>query len=112
MRDMKKRMLVTAASGLTFAQMLMMQVSADGDIAGAIESTWTTAKVQIKTICNHVVFPVIDLILVILLFVKIATLYMDYRKHGQMEWAPAAILFGCLIFSLTAPLYIWNIVGV
>lgn len=112
MRDMKKRMLVTAASSFTFAQMLMMQVSADGDIAEAIEGTWTTAKVQIKTICNNVVFPVIDLILVILLFVKIATLYLDYRKHGQMEWAPAAILFGCLIFSLTAPLYIWNIVGV
>ena len=70
-----------------------------------------SAKVQIKTIVNNVVFPVVDVILAILLFVKIATSYMDYRKHGQFEWTAPAILFGCLIFSLTAPLYLWSIVG-
>ena len=37
---------------------------------------------------------------------------MEYRKHGQMEWAPIAILFAGLIFSLTAPTYIWNILGI
>ena len=75
---------------------------AAGDVAGAIESTWNAAKGQIKTIVNNVVFPVVDVILAILLFVKIATSYMDYRKHGQFEWTAPAILFGCLIFSLTA----------
>jgi len=35
-----------------------------------------------------------------------------HRKHGQIEWTGAAILFGCLIFTLTAPLYIWNIVNI
>ena len=33
-----------------------------GDVAGAIESTWTDAADQIKAVVNNVVFPVIDLI--------------------------------------------------
>ena len=51
-------------------------------------------------------------VLAILLFAKLATSYLDYRKHGQFEWAAPAILFGCLLFSLTAPLYLWSIVGI
>lgn len=85
--------------------------AATGDVAGAVENTWNDAKGQIKDVVNKVVFPVIDLILVVLLFVKIATSYMDYRKHGQFEWAPPAILLATLIFSLTCPLYIWDILG-
>ena len=84
---------------------------AAGDVAGAIENTWNTAKEQVKTVVNNVVFPVIDLILAVLFFVKVATAYMDYRKHGQFEWAPPAILLATLIFSLTCPLYIWTILG-
>ncbi len=80
-----------------------------GDVSGAIEGTWNAAQGQVKTIVNNVVFPVIDMILAILLFVKIATAYMDYRKHGQFEFTAPAILFACLLFSLTAPSYIWNI---
>ncbi len=82
-----------------------------GNVAGAVEDTWNAAKGQIKDVVNKVVFPVIDLLLAVLLFVKIATAYMDYRKHGQFEWAPPAILLATLIFSLTCPLYIWNILG-
>lgn len=85
--------------------------AAEGDVAGAVENTWNDAKGQIKDVVNKVVFPVIDLILAVLLFVKIATSYMDYRKHGQFEWAPPAILLATLIFSLTCPLYIWDILG-
>ena len=81
-----------------------------GDVAGAVQNTWNTARAQVISIVDNVVFPVIDLILVILLFVKIGLAYLDYRKHGQMEWTPIAIIFGCLIFTLTAPLYIWTIV--
>ena len=38
-------------------------VYAAGDVAGAIESTWTAAKSQIKTVVNNVVFPVVDCVL-------------------------------------------------
>ena len=83
---------------------------ASGDVAGAVESTWTTARAQVVSVVNNVVFPVIDVILAVLLFVKITLAYLDYRKHGQLEWTPIAIIFGCLIFSLTCPLYIWSII--
>ena len=80
-----------------------------GNVSGAITDTWNAAQGQIKDIVNNVVFPVIDMILAVLLFVKIATAYMDYRKHGQFEFTAPAILFACLLFSLTSPCYIWNI---
>ena len=76
-----------------------------GDVAGAIEGTW------IKTVVNKVVFPAIDLILAVFFFAKLGTAYFDYRKHGQFEWAAPAILFACLVFTLTAPAYIWTILG-
>ena len=83
---------------------------AAGDVAGAIENTWNTAQAQIKTVVNNVVFPVVDMILAILFFVKVGTSYFEYRKHGQFEFAAPCILFACLIFTLTAPLYIWDII--
>ena len=93
--------------------MIMMSFSvtafAAGDVAGAIEQTWNTAKGQVQTVVNNVVFPVVDMILAILFFVKLGTAYFDYRKQGQFEFAAPAILFACLIFTLTAPLYIWTI---
>ena len=82
-----------------------------GDVAGAIESTWRDASGQIKTVVNNVVFPAIDLILAVFFFAKLGMAYFDYRKHGQFEWAAPAILFACLVFTLTAPLYIWSILG-
>ncbi len=80
-----------------------------GDVAAAIEGTWTAAQTQIKSVVNNVIFPVVDMILAILFFVKLGTAYFDYRKHGQFEFTSPAILFACLIFTLTAPLYIWSI---
>lgn len=68
-----------------------------------------TRRSQIQTVVNNVVFPVVDMILAILFFVKVGTSYFEYRKHGQFEFAAPCILFACLIFTLTAPLYIWSI---
>lgn len=82
-----------------------------GDVAGAIESTWNDASDQIKTVVNNVVFPVIDLILAVFFFAKLGMAYFDYRKHGQFEWTAPAILFACLLFTLTAPTYVWTILG-
>jgi len=88
----------------------MVPVSANGDVAGAIQNTWTAARAQVESIVNNVVFPVIDVVLAIWFFVKVATCYADYRKHGSFDFTAPAILFACLIFSLTAPLYLWTIV--
>ena len=83
-----------------------------GDVAGAIESTWSDAADQIKTVVNKVVFPVIDLVLAVFFFSKLSMAYFDYRKHGMFEWTAPAILFACLVFALTAPLYIWTVIGI
>lgn len=107
----KKRWFLFATALIIFILFSATTVYAAGDVAGAIENTWTAAKSQIKTVVNNVVFPVIDMVLAVLFFVKIGTAYMDYRKHGQFEFTAPAILFACLIFTLTAPLYIWGIVG-
>ena len=111
---MKKRftrvMVMAAVVGMMMAFMAVPAFATSaGNVSGAIESTWNAAQGQVKDIVNNVVFPVIDMILAILFFVKIATAYMDYRKHGQFEFTAPAILFACLLFSLTAPSYIWSI---
>ena len=110
-RFTKLQWLVFAAALLIFILFSTTTVYAAGYVAGAIENTWSAAKSQIKTVVNNVVFPVIDMVLAVLFFVKVGTAYMDYRKHGQFEFTAPAILFACLIFTLTAPLYIWGIVG-
>ena len=98
----KKKIIAAAVSAFCFVQMMSITAYASGDVA--------TARAQVVSVVNNVVFPVIDVILAVLLFVKITLAYLDYRKHGQLEWTPIAIIFGCLIFSLTCPLYIWSII--
>ncbi len=113
---MKKKLskvflLAAAAVLLTACFSAPVLAAGSGDVAGAVQSTWSTAQGQIKTVVNSVVFPVIDVILAVLFFTKVGTAYFDYRKHGQFEFAAPAILFACLVFTLTAPLYIWGVVG-
>lgn len=105
----KKRILIALTLVFVLTALCSTVVFAAGDVSGAIESTWNSAKSQVQTVVNNVVFPVIDMILAILFFVKIGTAYFEYRKHGQFEFAAPCILFACLIFTLTAPLYIWSI---
>lgn len=106
-----KRWIVCAILVLLLIAAFSVTAFAAGDVAGAIQNTWDSAKTQIKTVVNNVVFPVVDTILAILLFVKLGTCYFEYRKHGQFEFAAPAILFGCLIFTLTAPTYVWSIIS-
>lgn len=105
------RILLGVAVVVTILAFSIMPAFAAGDVSTAIENTWTKAQTQIKNVVNNVVFPAVDMILAILFFVKLSTAYLDYRKHGQFEFTAPAILFGCLVFSLTAPLYIWTILG-
>ena len=76
-----KKMLCAVVMVMMLAIMFTVPAFAagTGDVAGAIEGTWTEASAQIK--------------------------------HGQFEWTAPAILFACLIFTLTAPTYVWTILG-
>ena len=109
---MKKYMKILIAFAIVclFAVVFTANASAAG-VSDAIQNTWNDAKSQIKTVVDNVVFPVIDLILAVLFFVKVGTSYLEYRKHGQFEFTAPAILFACLIFTLTAPTYLWGIIG-
>jgi len=109
MKNKLLRILLCVAIMTLIVSAFSVTAFAAGDVAGAIEQTWTSAKTQVQTVVNNVVFPVVDMILAILFFVKLGTAYFDYRKHGQFEFAAPAILFACLVFTLTAPLYIWTI---
>lgn len=76
-KNIKNALACELAAVLTFMNFAVMSAHAEGDVAGAVESTWNSAKSQIKTVTNNVIFPVIDVILAILLFVKLGTLYME-----------------------------------
>lgn len=111
MKTKKKVIVLLVMALFMVAMMNVTAFAAEGDVAGAVEDTWIAARGQIKSVVNKVIFPVIDLVLAVLFFIKVATAYLDYRKHGQFEWTAPAILLGTLVFSLTCPLYIWKILG-
>ena len=111
MKTKKKVIVLLVMALFMVAMMSITAFAAGGDVSGAVEDTWIAARGQIKTVVNNVIFPVIDLVLAVLFFIKVATAYLDYRKHGQFEWTAPAILLGTLVFSLTCPLYIWKILG-
>ena len=104
MKTKKKVIVLLVMALFMVAMMSITAFAAGGDVAGAVEDTWIAARGQIKTVVNNVIFPVIDLVLAVLFFIKVATAYLDYRKHGQFEWTAPAILLGTLVFSLTCPL--------
>ena len=104
------RILSTVILAVVLLASISMTAFASGNVAGAVENTWTAAQGQVKQIVNNVVFPVIDMILAVLFFVKVGTAYFDYRNKGHFDFTAPAILFACLIFTLTAPLYIWSII--
>ena len=107
-----KKILISNTLAILLVCILTTSAFAAGDVAVAVQQAWTSAAAQIKSVVNSVVFPALDMILAIAFFGKLGMAYFDYRKHGQFEWTGPAILFACLIFTLTAPTYIWNIIGV
>ena len=87
MKTAKRIMLMLSITALLCCLLSVAAFAAgSGDVAGAVESTWTAASGQIKSVVNKVVFPAIDMILAIFFFVKLGTAYFDYRKTGQFEW--------------------------
>ena len=103
---------LTLALALSLLCCVPALAASNGDVAGAVEQTWTDAASQIKDVVDTVVFPALSMVLAIAFFAKLALAYFDYRKHGQFEWTGPVILFVCLVFVLLAPNYIWGIIGI
>ena len=103
MKQKTKKILLTVFAVLMLVSVMSITAfAAEGDVAGAVEDTWIAARGQIKSVVNKVIFPIIDLVLAVLFFVKVSTAYLDYRKHGQFEWTAPAILLATLVFDLSA----------
>lgn len=110
----KKMLRILALTALTTLLLAIPAFASGttGDVAGVVRDTWDDAAGQIKTVVDNVVFPALDMILAIAFFCKLGMAFFDYRKHGQFEWAGPVILFACLVLTLTAPSYIWTIIGI
>lgn len=107
---MKKRSIVLWLAVLLL--LLCLPAGAATSVDAVIEQTCSSIRGQIQNVVNNVVFPAVDMILAVVFFVKLSSAYFDYRKHGQFDFTAPAILFACLVFTLTAPLYIWKVLGI
>lgn len=103
-------LLITLACGLMFTCPAFAKTNTD--VAGAVTSAYTTyMQPQIKDIFNNVIFRIIDIALVAVIIIRAAMSGYSYKHNGnQFEWHILAILVGGLIISLTAPLWIWNLI--
>ena len=79
MKKLKRTIYAALLSAVLLALLCVPAFAAagSGDVSGAIESTWTAASGQLKTIVNNVVFPALDMILAIFFFVKLGSSYFD-----------------------------------
>ena len=105
LKNKKVKVIICLMIILIMLVLTMKQSYAAGDVSSVIQQAWKQMESQIK----NVVFPVIDIILAVFFFAKLAMAYFDYRKQGQFDWTTPAILFACLTFSLIAPNYIWKV---
>lgn len=89
---------------------LLTPTIASGNVSGVIEETWKNAESQIRQVVDNVIFPALSVILAVFFFVKLGSAYFDYKKNNdRFEWTAPAILFVALVFTLTAPRYIWKV---
>ena len=55
-----KKMIRILAAAMMVAALCCTPALAAGDVASAVESTWSDAATQIKTVVDNVVFPALD----------------------------------------------------
>ncbi|MDE8032401.1 DUF3852 domain-containing protein [Erysipelothrix rhusiopathiae] len=110
----KFSLIVKSIKNLIFTTLILFVFTtptyAQGNVSGVIEETWNNAEGQIRQVVNNVIFPALSIVLAIFFFVKLGSSYFDYKRNNdRFEWTAPAILFVCLVFTLTAPSYIWKL---
>ena len=76
---------VAAVLALLIGAFSVMAYANPGNVSNAIEGTWNSAKGQIQTIVNRVVFPALTMILAILFFVKLGSCYFDCAPVRHLD---------------------------
>jgi hypothetical protein len=96
--------------GITFS---VPAFASDTNVSGAVTTAFGTyMKPQIKAIANNVVIPIADVVVLIILVVKAIMAGASYKRNGgQFEWHLLAVLGGCLIFGVSAPFWVWGMIG-
>ncbi len=79
----KRSFRILAAAALA-VMLCCLSALAAGDVASAVESTWTGAATQIKAVVEKVVFPALDMILAIAFFTKLGMAYFDCAPVAAM----------------------------
>ena len=80
MKILKRGKLLVFCALLCLLFATVASAAGSGDVASAVESTWTTASTQIKTVVDNVVFPVIDMVLAIGLYADRPDLHLGHRR--------------------------------
>ena len=88
MKILKRGKLLVFCALLCLLLTTVASAAGSGDVASAVESTWTTASTQIKTVVDNVVFPVIDMVLAIAFFVKLGTHTLTIGNPGSLNGLP------------------------
>ena len=81
----KKIMILALALLLLTVLCCTSALAAGGDVAGAVEQTWTEAAKQIKAVVEKVVFPALDMILAIAFFVKLGGAYLIFASEVNLN---------------------------
>lgn len=83
------------------------------NVSGAVTTAFGTyMKPQIKAVANNVLLPGADAIVLVVMIVKGIMAGVSYKRNGgQFEWHLLAVLGGCLIFGVSAPFWVWGMIG-
>ena len=79
LKNKKVKVIICLMIILIMLVLTMKQSYAAGDVSSVIQQAWKQMESQIKNIVNNVVFPVIDIILAVFFFAKLAMAYFDPR---------------------------------
>ena len=113
MKKHKKILLLMALAVIVVSLSSVPAYAAGANVSDAVNSAFNTyIKPQIKSVVNIAVFGVVDAVLLVFFVIKLATAVVDYRQHGgQIEWKVPAGLAAGLALSISAPFWMWGIIG-
>lgn len=80
---------------------------ADGIVSAFDENV----KPQFQTIVNKVVMPIICGVLLVALIAKAVFVWNEYHNSGGAKYGVLIVLFICLVVSVSATAWMWNVIG-
>lgn len=68
-------------------------------------------KPEMKGSVNKFLFPIIQAILLIVFVIEAVNTYKDYKKNGELDKEKLIVTGVCLALCITAPVFMWGIIG-